>query len=272
MIDNFKDLLGEKLGTDNKFKIPDNINSIKIDVGLAGEAPNSAIWLDETPDRFVIGIEPIPYHWNMLRNLKTANSKREYPKDFRFIQLDEGIIEMNGKKLSDIGERFCDIQCAIDDVGDKLNIMDFYQMDRTDGASGSSSLLKPSEHHPHFTENIIKTPVISLESLLYYINWDKFPMIEHIKTDCEGKDFDVVKSIGKYLNRVLYITSEMTSNAHHWFDSCDPNEFIKYMKENGFRYNRFNGVEICFINEKLEDKYFSSILSGIKLNYKTLGA
>ena len=143
-----KDILEGKLDDNEKFKIPSGITSIKIDVGLAGEAPNSAIWLDETPDRFVIGIEPLSYHWDMLKELSTANSKREYPKDFRFIQLDRGVIELNGKEISSIGDRFCGVQCAIDDIGNKIDVVKFYEMDRTDGASGSSSLLEPSKLHP----------------------------------------------------------------------------------------------------------------------------
>ena len=41
--------------------IPENIKQIKIDVGLAGEAPNSALWLSETEDRFVIGVRNIKH-------------------------------------------------------------------------------------------------------------------------------------------------------------------------------------------------------------------
>ena len=191
--------------------VPKQCTSIKIDVGLAGEAPNSAIWLNETTDRFVIGIEPIAYHWKMLKNLETANSKREYPKNFRFIQLDKGIIEFNRQEISKIDSRFSGLHCAIDDVSGKQNFKNFYQMDRDEGASGSSSLLKPSEHHPHFIENIIEVPVISLEYLLEFIDWNRFPFIEHIKTDCEGKDYDVVRSIGKqrYGGDVCFINNRL---------------------------------------------------------------
>tara|TARA_B110000858_G_scaffold157254_1_gene179943 strand:+ start:7706 stop:9436 length:1731 start_codon:yes stop_codon:yes gene_type:complete len=263
-------LLGTKLDNNSKFIIPDNINSIKIDVGLAGEAPNSAIWLDETTDRFVIGIEPLPYHWGMIKDLKTSNSKREYPKDFKFLQLNKGIIELNGQEISKIGDRFCGIECAIDNIGDNVEFAEFYEMDRTDGASGSSSLLKPSTHHPHFIQNIVKTPVISLKSILDCIDWERFPYIEHIKTDCEGKDFDVVKSIGKYLPNILYITSEMTSNIHHWQNSCNPQEFINFMIDNGFSCYH-TGTDLICINDKLEAKHHSDITQGLLLNYKTLG-
>ncbi len=48
-------------------KIPSQLKQIRIDVGLAGEAPNAALWLTKTTDRFVIGIEPLPYHWKMIK-------------------------------------------------------------------------------------------------------------------------------------------------------------------------------------------------------------
>ena len=146
-------------------------------------------------------------------------------------------------------------------------------MDRNEGASGSSSLLKPSEHHPHFIENIIEVPVISLEYLLEFVDWNRFPFIEHIKTDCEGKDYDVVRSIGKHLDKILYITSEMANNTHHWYESCSQEEFIKWMYNRGFRHKRYGG-DVCFINNRL-DFLLSPRVKQEKyqmgLNFKTLG-
>ena len=226
--------------------------------------------MNETTDRFVIGIEPLSYHWDMIRDLKTSNSKREYPKDFRFLQLNRGVVELNGQEMSKIGDRFCGIECAIDNIRGGIKYTKFYEMDRTDGASGSSSLLKPSPDHPHFIQNTPLIPVVSLQSILDHIDWERFPYIEHIKTDCEGKDFDVVKSIGKYLSKILYITSEMTSNTHHWENSCNPQKFINFMIDKGFSCYHTGGDLIC-VNDKLEEKYHSDITQGLLLNYKTLG-
>ena len=49
--------------------IPTSCKYLKIDIGLAGDAPNSAIWLSDTSDRFVIGIEPLEYHWKHMSRL-----------------------------------------------------------------------------------------------------------------------------------------------------------------------------------------------------------
>ena len=260
-------MLESILGPDGKLKIDKDLLSIKIDVGLAGEAPNSAIWLSETPDRFVLGIEPIPYHWKMIENFETSESLRPYPEDFKIVQREEGVVKLNREVVCSIGNRFAKLECAIDDVEEEQE-KDFHVMDRKDGASGSSSLLRPSEDHPHFTEEIIKVKTISLEKILDHVDWDRFPFIEQIKTDCEGKDFDVVRSIGKYLDRILFITSEMTNNTHHWHDSCDQQGFINFMQSKGFIPQVSGGGEVLFLN-----KHILQTLNMVKLqlNHKTLG-
>lgn len=256
----FKDVLAD----DGRFRIPSEVKSIKIDVGLAGEAPNSALWLSNDKDRFVIGIEPLEYHWKMIQNFETSNTLRPYPNNMKIVQLEKGIIEMNKAKVCDIGERFCKIQCAIDDVK-KLEKRKFYQMDRKNGASGSSSLLKPSEKHPHFVENEVEVDTVSLEMILDHIDWDRFPMIEHIKTDCEGHDFIVVKSIGdKYLERVLFVSSEMsTANKDHWFGSYNHDDYIKFMISRGFSVVFRNENDIVFRNNRI-DKIIDLIELGMR--------
>ena len=89
--------------------IPEELKQIRIDVGLAGEAPNSALWLSQTTDRFVIGIEPLPYHWKMIKNFETSNSKRPYPKYIPLLQLEENVVKLAKKmQISNI----CSLACA----------------------------------------------------------------------------------------------------------------------------------------------------------------
>ena len=245
------DILSGKLDERGKFIIPEDQKHINIDVGLAGEAPHSAIWLSENDDRFVIGIEPLSYHWRMLKDFEKSKSIRPYPTDFKIIQLDEGVVKLNRENISEIGDRFCGLQCAVDNV-EEISEMDFYMMDPTDGASGSSSLLKPTEKHPRFVEKVVKTPVVSLEMILDHVDWERFPFIEHIKTDCEGKDFDVVKSIGKYLDRVVFMTSEMSSdNIGHWEGQNDGWDLYNLLIDEGFVVLEIIGADATFVNMKL---------------------
>ena len=258
-----------RLDENKKFTIPPSCQSIKIDVGLAGEAPNAAIWLSEDKDRFVIGIEPLEYHWKMIENFETSNSLRPYPYGFKILQLEEGVVKLNKQNVCNIDDKFCKIQCAVDCV-DKPTKKKFYQMDRTGGASGSSSLLKPTSEHPHFVENEIDVDVLSMEMILDHIDWDRFPFIEQIKTDCEGHDFSVVKSIGeKYLSRILYITSEMSTNGSHWENSYNHQEFIDYMENRGFAVMERTSSDVFFVNNSLVK--VSQIMS-LGMNCKVLGA
>jgi len=245
--------------------IPEELKQIRIDVGLAGEAPNSALWLSQTTDRFVIGIEPLPYHWKMIRNFETSNSKRPYPKYIPLLQLEENVVKLNKKVICDVGNRFLPIEGAIDNVKEE-STQKFYMMDRTDGASGSSSLLEPSKDHPHFIEEEVEVKTYSLESILDKIDWDRFEYIEHIKTDCEGKDFDVVKSIGKYLKKIVFITSEMSNNLHHWHGSSNPQEFVQFMQNLGFVVIFQGNGEIVFFNKAFEEQAHRD-----QLDYITLG-
>ena len=154
-----------------------------------------------------------------------------------------------------INGRFIGIQCAISDVVD-LTYKTFYQMDRSGGASGSSSLNEPTDLHPHKIEKVITVPTIPLSSLL-----EKFKepeIIEHVKTDCETHDFNVIKSAGPHLNRICFISSEMTKNTHHHHGSYNQNDFLNFMAENGFKVIRkrwgiktVNNGEVHFMNTKL---------------------
>jgi hypothetical protein len=247
------DVISHALGIDGKLDVPVNLSSIKIDIGLAGEAPTSALWLSNHTNRFVIGIEPLAYHWKMLNNFETSESKRPYPYDFAIVQLEEGVVKKNKQNICNIGNRFCKIHCAIDDV-DKPTKKKFYQMDRKDGASGSSSLLKPTSNHPHFIEEEIYVDVISLAMILDHVDWERFPFIEHIKTDCEGHDFSVVKSIGdKYFDKILFISSEMSiSNKTQWENTYDHEEYIRYMDSKGFDVIFRNNQDVIFMNRKLK--------------------
>ena len=240
-----------KLDDKSNYLIPDNQKYIKIDVGLAGEAPNSAIWLSETTDRFVIGVEPLAYHWKMIKNFESSNSKRPYPYNFPIVQLEEGVVKLNKQNICEINDRFIGIECAIDNVSEPTT-RTFYQMDRTGGASGSSSLLKPTSSHPHFIEEEMTVPVLSLESILDHVDWVRFPFIEHIKVDCEGHDLEVVKSIGKYLDKIVFITVEMSnSNSGHWEDSTKHEDVYSFMSDNNFAKAEMMGADITFINKEL---------------------
>ncbi len=254
-----------------KFVISESIHQIKFDIGLSWDAPNSAIWLDETKDRFVFGIEPLDFHWEHLYDFgKEIIYPNGHPMNYRYIQLKTNSVNLNNNIISDISGRFCGLKCAIDDVSGIVK-RKFYELSHRKGLHGGSSLLEPSKNHPTYVKynedlsDIIDVNVISLSSIMDYIDWNRFEYIEQVKTDCEGYDYFVVKSIGKYLDRIVFITSE-ASNPKQWINAPNQDDFIKFMTDNNFSVINFNGGNVNFVNNKLRKHI------GINnLNNKTLG-
>ena len=85
----------------NVIKIPEHCTSIKIDVGLAGDAPNSALWLKGDPHVFVIGIEPLEYHCQHLYELGKPdnNTHMQHPR-WPIIQLKHNAVLLNREKTA----------------------------------------------------------------------------------------------------------------------------------------------------------------------------
>ena len=55
---NLKEHIPAEFISNNKISLPNNLNKVKIDVGLSFNAPNSYRWLKENPNLIVIGFEP----------------------------------------------------------------------------------------------------------------------------------------------------------------------------------------------------------------------
>jgi len=237
--------------------IPEYINQIKIDVGLAGEAPNSALWLSQTIDRFVIGIEPVDRHWDDLHSYTQTDRNIQ---DFYSIQLDKNAVVMGDKIICPINDRFFGIKGAIDNIPN-LTLQKFYQMEQHNGSTGSSSLLKPTSSHPYKVDKVIEVETFPLEYILDLIDWDRFSYIEQIKTDCEGKDLDVVKSIGKYIDKIVFINSEATNNGHYWEGSQNNHNFIKEILKMGFKMINWDGGNVSFVNFKYKNEIIKNNLT-----------
>ncbi len=56
--------------------------------------------------------------------------------------------------------------------------------------------------------NVFKVPSYSLDMVLEHIDWKRFPFIECIKIDVEGKDLDALKSCKKHMDKVVYFRAE----------------------------------------------------------------
>jgi hypothetical protein len=235
------------LGENGKIIIPENLTRIKFDVGLAGDAPNSALWLTEDNDTFVIAIEPLDYHWKHLEKLGSPDNNEDLKHpDWKIIQLGINSVTMNREILCNIGDRFLGLRLAINDVVEP-EVQKFYL--NKIGNTGSSSLREPLPQNFENFDKELEIEVCSLEFILDHLPWDKISYIEHIKTDCEGLDYQVVKSIGKYLNKIVYISSE--------YDNYSPStmtEFIEFMQKNNFTLMKNDGGNMDFKNNHFDDE------------------
>jgi hypothetical protein len=148
------------------------------------------------------------------------------------------------------------IPVALSNVDNHV-IKKFYKMQKD---AGTSSLLEPIANHLGPIKEIIDVECFSLEYFLNFFPWDRFEYIEYIKIDAQGEDFEILKSIGKYLNRIVYITAEPESNDYKDSENNTEINMEIFMLENGFiKINHPNVNDPTFINKSffhLKDEIF----------------
>jgi len=224
-----------------KLKIPQDKKRIKFDVGLSWRAPNSAIWLNAEDDLFVIGIEP---------NLDAINSIKK-----------RGTVETKWMGVEITDENYMLLECAIDNVP-AITTRKFFSMD---GDPGTSSLLKPSLKL--ISKQKIKSEdgvcVVPFSYILDLVPWNRFEYIDLVKTDCQGKDMDVLVSMGDYLKRVAYLNCELTTSGEYE-NETPVHVFLSFLSEMGFR--RLGRRKGDFVNESLRDFISRNSVSNKCLN------
>ena len=131
----------------------------------------------------------------------------------------------------------------------------FYHMSCTDpewsDCPGTSSLLKPNKKlldSQHELKSDADVLVVPFSQILDLIPWSRSKFIDMVKTDCQGKDMDVIKSMGAYLEAAVYLNCEMYAGSHY-IGEQSPTTFLNYLKGKGFeKTSRRHGE---FINKRL---------------------
>jgi FkbM family methyltransferase len=208
--------------------LPNWVQRIKIDVGLAFNAPNSEIWLRDTNDLLVFGFEPVLENFEML-------SAKEVSHDF---------LRIDPVRL---GVSFFPLRFA---VGTQPGLVEMYI---TEEDLGCSSILEPKLMEVSRRETI---EVVRLDELLELLPWDRIRIVEHIKTDCQGTDLDVVKSAGKFLRSTLAVTIEPDDYTYEESENSYV-EITRYFKS-------FN-----FVNQKSPSASLS-VISSMTAKYPLL--
>jgi hypothetical protein len=178
------------------------------------------------------------------------------------LRLNDNSILKSGIKIKNfLNDNFFLLEkIAIDNV-EKISEKNFYCTD--DRNTGCSSLLKPTENLGLDVEYVDIVETISIESILDYINFPDNQTIKFLKTDTQGKDFDVIKSAGKYLTKIIGIKAEYNVKDHYESNNS-AEEFLQYMLENNFLLINNDGYDFYFLNkEHLEKSYVFDLPEGI---------
>jgi len=82
-------------------------------------------------------------------------------------------------------------------------------------------------------------------------DWDRFPIIEYIKIDAQGADFDILQGAENYLReRVVYITAEPESSQYNNCQHNTAENMNNYLQSQGFIHiNHPNTADPTFINK-----------------------
>lgn len=234
--------------TNLNYEVPQNITKARIDVGVCMTAPNSAVWLKNYKNMFVIGVEPNPYNYERL--FDGENGINDYK-----VVVNESVVKLNNEYVSnyiDNGNYFFPIQVAIDNVNE-ICVKKFYCTSMLN--TGCSSLLKPIDGSPGLngvtTEKEVDVNVISLKMILDKFPWQKIPYIEFLKTDTQGNDLNVIKSCGEYLNKICFVHSEYYAQSVYEGEKPQKEcyqEFDEYMTQNNFKCYYLSGTDVSYVN------------------------
>lgn len=220
-----------------------DFSNFKIDVGTSSTAPHSAHWLAKDPSVCVLAVEPNMENVSGLRygvNLKNNNTH---------IRTSDSSI-LDGKNIVNNynpDHFFLLENVAIDDVIVPENV-DFYCTGKEN--TGCSSLYRPTKELGIPISHIEQVTVVSLAYILDFI---EFPINGHImfvKTDTQGKDFEVVKSIGKYLPNVVALKCEYNVKNYYEIATNTTVDFYNFMTANRFGLVKDTGYDFLFINNR----------------------
>ncbi len=167
---------------DGRIVLPEYCRSVRLDVGLSVNAPQSAVWLSRDTTLHVFGFEPVSENRKMI-----VRGDAPWP-----INLDPELI----------GKRVNIIPCALMEKS-TYEGLDIYV---TKKDPGCSSLLKPKSFEIDYIERV---EVATLNEFLEYFPFNVVPYISHLKIDVQGADIQVLEGGLDFLDRIMSITSEV---------------------------------------------------------------
>jgi hypothetical protein len=224
----------------HKIKLPNWCKRIKIDIGLSENAPQTRIWLENQPDLIVFGFEPVKDNYKKILKGSSKWSNKLDPVH--------------------IGKRVFIINSAIGNV-DYPTKRKIYV---TTKDKGCSSIYKPKWPKILKTET---TEIFSLDNFVNLLPLDNYEFIEHIKSDCQGADFDILQKADYTLRNTAVYTIETEDKQYlhtnnnvktvtRFFKKKNFSKFSCFKKILNYPYlNNFNVSDPTFYNKKFLTKF-----------------
>lgn len=226
--------------------IPAHIKSLRIDIGLSHNAPNSAKWLKDRSDLFVIGIEANRYNAYKLfvNGMWSKNNPDNIISPYK-------------------SENFYIIYCAIDNV----SIPTYSKFFHVKGDAGTSSLLEPTSklliNHDYSIKNISNVPTVSLSCILEQVSWDRFDYIEVCKIDTQGKDLDILKSAKEFIRKIALISVEVDTFGQY-VGAAKREDIYAFMLQNNFYEAKvLSNIENEVVDVLFANKDYESIIPAL---------
>ena len=221
-------------------RLPETTTRLKIDVGLAFNAPHSQLWLEKIPGLAVFGFEP---NLQAVSDILSGSNRGKIPSrsDFRrrASYLDTNFV----------GSTFFLFPVAL---GSQQGQVSFHA---TTGDPSHSSLLQPDPASHAY--DVYPVPIVPLADLLSRIPWGfegdpgVFPIVEHIKVDAQGHDVEILRGAGHYLReRVVCVTAEKTAGGYVQ-PGHEEQDLLDFMFHEGFYVLRDVGESYTFVNTNL---------------------
>jgi FkbM family methyltransferase len=192
--------------------IPNEVTELFIDVGLAADAPHTFEVLQNLPNAYVFGFEPVKSNCDRV---------------------------MKKIKAFGLESRFRLFHCAIDNV-EVDTIKDFYVTRNSEVKDdhGQSSLYRLNENlkESMWVDEVVPTLCVNLCDLLDQIDWSRFGELYALKTDTQGNDLVILKSLERYFHKIPRIQCESHCFGQYQKDGDSPEDVLSYMTRMGYDF------------------------------------
>jgi hypothetical protein len=242
-----------------KILIDPSVKSIRFDVGMSRNGPNSAVWISRDPKVLILGFEPVQQNREVLCANKGVDN---WLTEINLAKLPRPALKFLSHALNHLPfqiscgvrkflRRHVDIKLPLKTIRKNVFVMGcalgsvwipegakFYI---TEGDSGCSSLLEPINFQVKAVEEV---QVLTLAQIVESLPGECYQYLDHLKIDAQGSDLEILKGLGEHIKKFKCVTVECASTESYYKN--ETNQFLRvsnYLDSKGFK---------IFINNPLQ--------------------